>query len=527
MPNEIIVSTDTGDLRGRTTEDGETASFLGVPYAEPPVGELRWRAPREVRAWAGVREATSFGPSAPQDPPPPNSLYFGGEREFSEDCLHLNVWSGTDAAERRPVLVWFHFGAYQFGSSANPMYAGEPLARTGCTVVTVDHRLGRLGFLAHPQLSAESEMNVSGNYGLLDQLAALRWVQRNIAAFGGDPGNVTIGGVSAGANSVHVLRASPLADGLFHRAIAHSGPGLTGTIDGPGHPAGPQTLAAAEQAGEELVRLLGVTDMAELRALPVAELNSVMLPRAAGSWNFDLAPGAEISLHLFDAAYPVVDGHLLPESPLTAYANGRVADVPFMVGNVANEWSGLPYVPELDAYRRHLRDTFGSDAARAFDAYPAFDDDQARTASWALEADRIFNWSNWAAVRGHVANCSSPAWHFRFYREAPVAAEEGIVEADYAGAFHASDVMYVFGTCESARPTWHWDEMDRRISAAMVRAWTNFMKRGDPNGDGVEAWPQFDPEARTTMRWSATVEVGESGYGEGRMALLDDLNGWR
>ncbi|QBJ97750.1 para-nitrobenzyl esterase [Rhodococcus sp. ABRD24] len=517
---------DSGELRGRATDDGAVRSFLGVPYAAPPVGDFRWREPQPPSPWSGTRDALQHAASAPQDAPPADSIYYGGERTFSEDCLYLNVWTGG-ADEQRPVLVWFHFGAYQFGSSANPMYDGERLARLGCTVVTVNHRLGRLGFLAHPDLSAESDAHVSGNYGLLDQIAALEWVQRNIAALGGDPGNVTIGGVSAGANSVHVLRVSPLAEGLFHKAIAHSGPGLAYEMEGPGHPSGPQTLAAGEESGVELLRLLDIDSLSQLRATPLEKVNSVMLPRAGGAWNFALAPGAEISLHLFDSAYPVVDGYVLPESPLTAYQSGRVHDVPFLVGNVGNESSGLPYVPALPAYLEHLRQTFGAAADRALEAYPAVDDASAQHASWELEADRIFNWSNWAAARGHAAHCSSPLWHFRFFREPPIAAGDRIIEASYSRAFHGSDVLYVFGTFDTARPTWEWRRTDRELSDTMMRAWANFVTYGDPNGNGVPTWPRLDPSEPTTMHWDESIRVGDTGYRDDRMALLDELNGWR
>ncbi|AHH19911.1 putative carboxylesterase [Nocardia nova SH22a] len=526
MTVTTTVAIDSGELRGSATDDGAVRSFLGVPYATPPVGDFRWRAPHPVAPWSGLRDALQHAAAAPQSAPPADSIYYGGERTFSEDCLYLNVWTGR-ADEQRPVLVWFHFGAYQFGSSANPMYDGEKLARLGCTVVTVNHRLGRLGFLAHPDLSAEPDAHVSGNYGLLDQIAALEWVQRNIAVLGGDPHNVTIAGVSAGANSVHVLRASPLAEGLFHKAIAHSGPGLARKMEGPGHPSGPQTLAAGEEAGSELVRLLDIDNMSQLRATPLERINSVVLPRAAGRWSFDLAPGAEISLHLFDSAYPVVDGYVLPESPLVAYQSGRVHDVPFLVGNVGNESSGLPYLSTLPAYLEHLRQTFGAAADRALDAYPATDDAGARSASWELEADRIFNWSNWTAARGHTAHCSSPVWHFRFHREAPIASDDDIIETAYARAFHGADVLYVFGTFGTARPAWDWQRSDKELSDTMMRAWVNFVTAGDPNGSGVPTWPKWIPDEPTTMCWDERIGVGDTGYRPDRMALLDELNGWR
>jgi para-nitrobenzyl esterase len=213
------VVTEDGILRGKTLPETGVRRFLGVPYGQSTAGPHRWRPPRPAASWTGVRDATAFGPASWQTPQPPTSLYYGGERDFSEDCLNLNIWTGPDGDTDRPVMVWLHLGAFQFGSAAHPMYDGEQLAARGVTLVSVTYRLGRLGFLAHAELSAESGYSGSGNYGLMDQIEALRYIQRNIAAFGGDPGNVTVFGVSAGGDSVHKLRCSPLATGLFQPIV--------------------------------------------------------------------------------------------------------------------------------------------------------------------------------------------------------------------------------------------------------------------------------------------------------------------
>lgn len=512
-----VITVDSGELAGLRGPDGGRA-FLGVPYAAPPVGDLRWRPPQPVTPWTGQRAAQENGPAAPQFPPPSNSLYSGGDQRFSEDCLYLNVWTGAEVDTGRPVMVWLHFGAYQFGSAGNPMYDGRRLAEAGVTVVTVNHRLGRLGFLAHPELTAESGYGGSGNYGLMDQIAALEWVRRNIAAFGGDPNNVTLFGVSAGGNSVHNLRCSPLATGLFHKVIAESAPGVAPALDGPGHPANPSTLAAAERAGVELAELLGASTLAELRALPVERLLAAQLPRAAGRWSFDLVPGANIGLALFDTGYPVIDGHVLPKDPLAAYRAGEVADVPMLAGNAGNEASGLPYIGTLADYRADVEEAFGDRAAEVLELYPATSDEDARASSWDLLGDQIFVWSTWTAARIQSRRLTSPTWYYRFLRVPPIPPDADLVERDYAGAFHASEVLYAFGTLDAW--DWDWTDGDRALSASLMRAWVDFARTGDPG-----AWPPLGGTALPVMRWDIAPDVGDHGPDPTRMAFWDRFHG--
>lgn len=267
------VTIESGVLEG-TTLPGGLRRFLGIPYAQPPTADLRWRPPQPVKPWEGKLVASTYGPSSMQRPPPPHSLYAGGETDISEDCLYLNIWTGPPNQASRPVLVWLHFGAHQFGSASNSMYDGAALAAEGIVVVSINWRLGRFGFFAHPELSAESGTSSSGNYGLMDQIAALQWVQHNISAFGGDPTNVTLAGVSAGANSVHALRASDLAKGLFSKVIAMSGSGVAPSPSAQdiGNPAGFANLSEAEKAGTELCEIIGVSSIAELRQLPAGKV---------------------------------------------------------------------------------------------------------------------------------------------------------------------------------------------------------------------------------------------------------------
>jgi para-nitrobenzyl esterase len=515
------VNTDAGRVRGVLSGDGAVARFLGIPYASPPVGELRWRAPLPVAKWDGVRDATAFGPAAPQPPMPEQSIYYGHETVFDEDCLYLNVYTGATPKADRPVMVWLHPGAYQFGSGSNPLYDGEALARAGITLVTVNHRLGRLGFLAHPWLSAESGGRGSGNYGLMDIVAALEWVQRNIEQFGGDPHTVTLFGVSAGGNSVHTLRACPDAHGLFHRGIAQSGPGFGPLLNGYGHAAAPQTLAAGEEAGEAVTDLLGVSSLAALRKLPVAELNSVQLPRANGSWQFKLLPGARVSTHVFDSAYPVVDGHFFPETPQSAHAHGRQLDIPMIMGHAGNEASGLPFLSSLDEYREFAEAEFGDFAQEFLELYPAATDADVQSASWALEADRTFVWSSWTAARAQRESGTNPVFYYRFNRQPPIPRDAGIIEADYAGAFHTAEVPYVFGTLDVRG--WAWTPEDRRLGQLISGAWRRFAATGDPNGEGGPEWPVLDAAAPTSLLWDLEPKLGDA-VDLSRIELLDRFN---
>lgn len=522
------VTITDGRIEGITAPDDRVRTFLGIPYAAPPVGDLRWRPPQPVAPWTGTRNAQHHGPSAPQPGVAANSLYYGGEREFSEDCLYLNVWTGPSGGTPRPVLVWFHFGAFQFGSAANPVYDGKVLAREGATVVGVNYRLNRLGFLAHPALSAESDHGVSGNYGMLDQLAALRWVRDNIEAFGGDPTRVTVMGVSAGGHSVHNLRASDLATGLFHRAVAQSGPGVAPVLDGPGHAASPQSLAAGEQAGTEVADLLGVRTAAQLRAVPVETLAAVMLPRSAGPWLSDSLPGLSTSMHIFDSAYPVVDGYVLRESPLTAYQSGRALDVPMIVGNAGNEGSGLPYLTNLTEFHDYVHGEYGAHADRLLALYPATSDADVPTASRALEGDRVFVWSGWTAARLQARSGGSPVWHYNFLRQPPISSQSDVAEKSFAGAYHGAELPYLFGT--HAVWDWSWTEADYALGRQLRAAWLAFASTGSPsthadNASGAPFWPKFSEHEPTTLVWDLPTPGVSDVPSRERMAAFDGFNG--
>jgi para-nitrobenzyl esterase len=460
--DEKPVRVGQGLLSGVKTAAGVTV-YRGIPYAAPPVGPLRWRPPQPAAPWKGVRRAAEFGPSAMQTIHPaylPWTEEFLASGPVSEDCLYLNVWA--PGGTKRPVLVYIHGGGFLEGSGALPLYDGERLAREGIVVVTINYRVGPLGFLAHPDLTGESANHASGNYGLLDQIAALRWVRANIAAFGGDPSRVTVAGESAGAASVHALLASPLARGLIDRAIIQSTSGVVGFGTAP--------LADAERAGAEWAASIGAKTLAELRALDAATL-----------------VGGRFGL--------VVDGWSLPEDPDTAPR----ADVPVLTGFNADENSFIPQIyggMSAEKFREFAGQVYGDMADDVLRLYPAGTDAEAKRSQVESARDRgRVSMYLWAEARAKRAK--SPAYTYYFDREIPWPAHPEF------GAFHGAELPYVFGTLDRLdRP---WTATDRALSGTMLGYWARFVKAGDPNGAGAPRWPAFDAAAQTTMRLGETT----------------------
>ncbi|KAI0454819.1 alpha/beta-hydrolase [Xylaria acuta] len=493
------VIVESGPLSGLHHPNG-TRSFLGVPYAAPPVGDLRWRPPQHPLPWTGVRPGDRFGPASVQPRPPTASLYSSIDTEFSEDCLYLNVYTGAEGATNRPVLVWFHFGAFVFESGSNPMQDGTKFAAEDITVVTVNFRLGRFGFLALPGLSAESGHQASGNYGIMDQIAALQWVQRNIKVFGGNPENVTIGGASSGGASVHILRVSPLAKGLFSKAICESGPGVAPAINGPGHISTYMTLDAAEAAGTELLHALGASSLAELRGISSEKILAVDLPRKQGPWKSYLRP-ISTSLSVYDTANPIVDGWVLPESPLTAFTSGRAADIPLLAGSAADDGTALPRLDSLTNYHNFLKETFGEQANEALRLYPATTDTEVWTSSWKLLADQVFYWPTWTSARLQSRYMKSPARYYEFLRAPPIPANSEIVEKEFAGAFHLVGMLYAFGNLDAWQ--WDWTDADRSLSRKMMETWVRFVQTGSPEDSqgGADPWPALSTSSDVVRIW--------------------------
>ena len=468
-----VVRVESGQLTG--VARGTSQAFLGVPYAAAPVGANRWRAPQPLASWAGIRPAATFGASCMQ--PFPAQSFGPYTREFvdtppvSEDCLYLNVWRPAAAARRLPVLVWIHGGAFLGGSGAVPIYDGAALAGRGAVIVTINYRVGPFGFLAHPELSAESAQHTSGNYGLLDQIAALRWVQRNIGAFGGDARNVTIAGQSAGAASVNDLLIAPAARGLFQRAVSQSGSGM-----GVGAP----TLAEAERRGLTLAAYLDAADIAGLRALPADRIQAaVVMPLAAPA-----ASGGPPPLRF----QPVCEGQILPFDPDDPAA--RVASqVPLISGYTADENLDNSAVG-ANEFIRMLRTRYGASAERLLSLYPHGSDTEAADSARLLARDRymasLVLWS-----QNRTAQGVTPIYLYRFDHAVPV------TQAPSFGAFHTAEVPYLFGVLDAAlRP---YDEADHRVSALVQDYWLQFMRTGDPNGPGLPHWDRFKLNDTTVL----------------------------
>ena len=454
---------DTGRLAGLRAAG--VMAYLGVPYAAPPLGDLRWRPPQAPTSWKGVRAATAFAPACPQ-----TGVSMPGEATpaTSEDCLYLNVWAPR-GARKAPVIVWIHGGGFTNGSTAMPVYDGAALARRGVLVVTLAYRLGPLGFLAHPELTAESPQRTSGDYGLMDQVAALAWVQRNIVAFGGDPSRVTLAGQSAGAMSVSILMASPPARGLFQRAIGQSG----GFFE-PVELRADYRLAGAERAGVAYGAARGATSLAALRKLPVADL---------------LGPGAT------SVSHPVIAPGILPESPYDVFAAGQQAPVPTLVGSNANEARAFTDARSVTAagFARDVAASFGALPPSIVDAYPFKTDAEARTARLALETDLRFAWDMWAWAGTQVA-AGAPTFTYRF-EQAPPFPES----SPYAGwgPAHFTELWYMFDHLD--QEPWAWTVGDRRLADVMAGYWVNFARTGDPNGRGLPRWPAYRDGAGEVM----------------------------
>lgn len=450
-----IVRTEQGRLAG--ARDEGVASFLGVPYAAAPVGELRWRPPQPAPRWRGVRRATAFAPACMQtgvsmsgEPPP----------RTSEDCLYLNVWTPSPRERApAPVMVWIHGGGYTNGSAALPLYHGDRLARRGVVVVSIAYRLGPLGFLAHPDLTAE--LGSSGNYALMDQIAALRWVQQNIAAFGGDPGNVTVFGQSAGAMSISLLMASPRARGLFHRAIAQSG-GVFEPLQLAPH----YGLANAERDGVDYASSLGAGSIAALRRLPAERLLEGAARRVG---------------------HPVIEPAILPMSPYDAYVSGHQMNIPVLVGSNAEEANSLVDLDQVTAqsFSDAIARAWGPLPPALLNAYPFSDDAGARIARAGFERDLRFGWDMWSWARLQ-ARAPQSAYYYRFSRHPPFPA--GSLRERW-GASHFAELWYVFDHLD--QENWDWTAQDRRLADAMARYWVNFARSGDPNGEGLPHWPAF------------------------------------
>ncbi|MEZ5559754.1 MAG: carboxylesterase/lipase family protein [Pseudomonadales bacterium] len=489
------VTIDTGALRGKVLQSrsGRNIAFFGgIPYAAPPIGELRWQAPQPPAAWEGVRDASEYGPSCPQlvvrgegtfrDTIARAIDYAIEERDWAqdEDCLCLNVFTpDVDSATRRPVMVWVHGGAHRNGTSS--AYPGEELAAKGVVLVTINYRLGPLGFLAHPELTAEG---CRGNQGLLDTVAALQWVQRNIRRFGGDPGNVTVFGESAGGHSTCAMVTSPLCEGLIHRAIAQSGVGAQATmlLDRPG--ANP---ISAEQAGVKLGEAMGCPagpgQLAAMRQLTAGEI----IERTAAV----PLPGV------------IIDGYCQVENPVTAFRKDNQNPVDLMIGSNAFEGSALYWgapmaqmriCRDTETYLAEINRVFAEDAEEALLLYPASDEAEMVHSSKRMCGDSLFGAPTRAVVQA-LSEQDRPAWAYYFTHTPD--GDDGKL-----GAFHAMEISYVFGV-DFLSPLK--SDADKALSERMMNYWVNFATTGNPNGAGLPRWDRYDSNADTMMNFGSKI----------------------
>ncbi|MEG3152236.1 carboxylesterase family protein [Sphingomonas sp. ZT3P38] len=467
LAQSSVVDAPAGTVQGSV--QGDVRVFKSIPYAQPPVGAMRWKAPVALPAWQGVRKATDFGPACVQLHAKAIGIYTNPPAKMSEDCLTLNIWAPKDA-KNLPVFLWIHGGALVSGYSHEATYDGARMAGKGVIVVSINYRLGVLGYLAHPALSAESSDAISGNYGLLDQIAALGWVKRNIDAFGGDAGNVTIAGESAGGLSVMYLMASPRARGLFHKAIAESAymistPELKQTAHG---------MPSAEAAGTQIMTALGAADLSALRAMDAEKLTDSAAAKGYGPWG-------------------AVDGKVLTRQLIDTWNRGEQAPVPILAGFNSGEIRSLrillpPAPTNAAAYEAAIRKSYGDLADYYLGLYPSGRIDESMLAN---TRDALYGWTSTRLAIGQTA-IGQRGYLYLFDHGYPAADDNGL------HAFHASELPYVFGTAGQTPPYWPKvpDTLaERRLSDAMMSYWATFATTGDPVAKGQPAWLPYGKDA--------------------------------
>lgn len=508
-----VVQSPVGSLEGKYSDSSnEVRVFRGVPYAIPPIGKNRWRPPKSLDPWDGVRPATEFGAPCWQRPREYSSLYTRGDLTPSEDCLYLNIWtSANEPTAALPVMVWFHGGGHNSGAGSPRIFDGTSLSKNGAIVVTINYRLGPFGFLAHPAFTAEGAHDSSGNYGLLDQIAALEWVHNNIAAFGGNPGNVTIFGQSAGSWSVCYLMASPLARGLFHKAIGQSGgcfkgerPYLDKTEDtiGASQSAHGIGLSAAQELG---VMGTGIEAAKSLRAVKAEDLLTITL-----------GPGV------------IIDGWVLPKTPREIFIDGDHNDVPVIVGAMANERASLYSGPEPthEEFEASVRQQYGKQSAAMLEAYAAELRTSPLVAEMQLQGDRTFVWEmrTWATT---VENANNDAYLYFFSHVPPTFRLYVHDDPDVTlprgrrgyGAYHSGDLAYVFGNVGLVGLDW--SDWDYELSNVVSQYWTNFARTGNPNGDGLPDWPRYERDIDLWLEFGDQIQATE-GIRREKLDLFDD-----
>jgi para-nitrobenzyl esterase len=493
------VQTPDGIIEGTVEPDGLRV-FKGIPFAQPPVGVLRWKAPQPVTPWDTVLMAKAFGPQPMQ-----NRIYddmvFRSQPK-SEDCLYLNVWTPAKSdQEKLPVLVYFYGGGFMAGDGSEPRYDGASMARKGIVTLTVNYRLGVFGFLSLPALTEESPHHASGNYGLMDQNAALRWVQRNIAAFGGDPARVTIAGQSAGSMSVSAQMASPLSKGLFAAAIGESG-AVLGNLT-------PPTLKENEKKGEVFMQMAGAKDLAALRALPAEKL---------------LALTAQPGAPYFAAT---IDGYFFPDSPDQIFARGAQAKVPLLAGWTSAEtgFQGIlgKAAPTPDNYRKAIQRLYGKDADSILRLYPGRDTLAVMQSATALASDRFIVYSTWKWMESHLKTSGQPVYRYLYAHLLPAPKGADAPAGKRMGARHSAEIPYALGNLDLVQ-AYSWTADDHKVSSTMQDFFARFIQHGDPNGPGLPHWPQLQAGAPQVMYIDTESKAVEPQHDQ-RYQFLERLYG--
>jgi len=482
------VKTANGMLESTTPPKAGVRVFKGIPFGAPPVGDLRWREPQPVKNWTGVRNADKFGPACMQNLSP-NADYWLRSDGMSEDCLYLNVWTPAKSAqEKLPVLVYIFGGGFQNGDGSEPRYDGESMARHGIVAVSVNYRTNIFGFFAHPELTKESPHHASGNYGLLDQVAALKWVQKNIAAFGGDPRRVTVAGESAGSISVSALMASPLSKDLMAGAIGESGAMLSSL------PARP--LSEVEQGGVKFGEAAGATTLAALRALTAEQIQQAQAKARAIRFSTAL------------------DGYFLTKPVLDTYEAGEQAHIPLLAGS--NTQEGPPQMvlgdlePTPENFEAAVRKTFGTKADDLLKAYSVHSRDEVLDASMELASARFISYGTWLWTELQTKT-GEPVYRYLYAHPRPEytgtpGREAPRPQKPARGAVHSAEIQYAMGNLD-IDPRYKWEEADHEISKVMQSYFVNFVKTGNPNGPGLPEWPAYKADTYERLRIDVVPKV--------------------
>ena len=495
------VRTENGVVEGSASADGKVQVFKGIPYAAPPVGESRWKAPQPVESWKGVRKATEFGARCMQ-------WNVFGDMVFrdagpSEDCLYLNVWTPkAEPGAKLPVMVWIYGGGFQAGATSEPRQDGEVLARRGVVIVSMNYRLGIFGFFSDPELTKESPHHASGNYGLLDQAAALEWVRKNIAAFGGDPENVTIFGESAGSFSVSALMASPVSKRLMHQAMGESGAFFGRTL-----PA--KSLAESEQDGAKFGESIGADSLEKLRAMTGEQLMEAA-KKDKNSFRFG----------------PNIDGYFFPKSPAAIYAKREQAHIALLAGWNHDEGNYRQVFgkdePTKENYAKKIEQTYGKNAEEVLKLFPGGTDEQAKESAGLLATANFIAYGTWKWIEEQRELGGPEVFRYEFDDAPPPAPAADGTPTVSRGAYHSSEIEFVFGMLKSKDLPWR--PQDFELSEQMGGYWTNFAKTGNPNGVGLPKWPRYDAQDGYEVLHLAAKPRAEKDGQRAQYELLDQLS---